>query len=900
MNSWNHRIDRKDVRRLDRDGAAVRPARPRKIRILPALSVLLLAGLGSANITERRENQYLQARTKTRIDEGWKILVGSNPSGAQNTAFSDAGWTTTNVPYDMANALVGTGKGTDPGQKGWFRKHFTVPTGTAGKQVIVQFDGVYHDAVVYINGTQVASQEYGYVSFKADITKYLNLTGDNVLAVWVDNLTVQTSRWYSGSGIFRHVWLITTDPVHVKNWGTAITTAGATAASSTVKINTEVTNETSSSASRTLVTVICDSTGKRIDSVSTPITVAANTTTKFPQSIAITGCNLWSPTNPYVYNAYTKIMNGTTLADDYVTPFGIRDITYSTSGLFINGVNTKMKGICMHQTMVPVGSAVPEQMWARVIKQLQAAGVNSIRTSHCPMEPEFYDLCDKMGMLVMDEWCDKWKTQWAGSYYQDYDNVWQADLTLFLERDRNHPCIYIWSYGNEVDPGSNGSVSQYEFTMSGTIVPFAKAIDASRPYTHAVANGFSADWPGYVKLAQYEDIVGVNYNDGGYATGIADGPNVVWIGTEQYPYGTTWNNCKSRPQVLGEHIWTGMDYLGEVSPMGENSGFLDDCAFRKTWFYYRKAIIGTDPVVKLGVGSTSTSGAWVTPTLSESWNQSGSQNVVAYSNCQSVSLYLNGSLVGTKTYSAGTPSVSQWTVNWASGTLKVVGSNNGTQAAVDSLITVGAASKVVIQSDRTTLYADGDDVANLDVYITDANGNHVWNATNTLTYTVTGNGRSYGIGTGDLTVASNFTGNSHAAYEGRAYIPVQSTTTPGSITVNVTANGLAAGSIALTTVPQPAGGTTSIGGRSAAVPEALSFDLKSGLHSVEMDYQLNQPSPVRISVLLPDGRTVEDFNEGTQSTGAHSWSWAGIPGEHAYFVRLQADGRSTTKMLVVP
>ena len=863
-----------------------------------AIAVVFIATAASANITERRENQYLQSRVKTRIDEGWKILIGSNPSGAQNTAYNDASWTTTNVPYDMADVLVGTGKGTDPGQKGWFRKHFTVPTGTSGKQVVVQFDGVYHDAVVYINGTQVASQEYGYVSFKADITKYLNLTGDNVLAVWVDNLTVQTSRWYSGSGIFRHVWLITTDPVHLTNWGTAITTAGATAASSTVKINTDVTNETSSSASRTLVTVICDSTGKRLDSVSTPITVAANTTTTFSQSIAMTGCNLWSPSNPYVYNAYTEILNGTTLADDYVTPFGIRNITYSTSGLFINGVNTKIKGICMHQTMVPVGSAVPEQMWMRVIKQLQAAGVNSIRTSHCPMEPEFYDLCDKMGMLVMDEWCDKWLNPSSNSYYQDWNNVRQADLTLFLKRDRNHPCIYIWSYGNEVDPGG-GSISQYEYTMSGTIVPVAKAIESSRPYTHAVLNGFSADWPGYVKLAQYEDIVGVNYNDGGYGTGISDGPNVVWMGTEQFPYSTSWSDCMNRPQVLGQHIWTGMDYLGETGPLGENSGFLDDCAFRKTWFYYQKAIYGTDPVVKLGVGNPAGS-AWVTPTLSESWNQSGSQNVVVYSNCQSVSLYLNGTLLGTKS-NLGTPSTSQFTVNWASGTLKVVGSNNGTQVAVDSLITVGAATKVVIQSDRTTLYADGDDVANLDVYITDANGNHVWNATNTLTYTVTGNGRSYGIGTGDLTKAQNFTANSHAAYEGRAYIPVQSTPTPGSITVSVTASGLAAGSIALTTVPQSAaGGTASIEDRSVAVPGDLSFSLKSGLHSVEMDYRLNQASPVRISVLLPDGRIVEDFNEGTQSTGAHSWSWNGMPGQHAYFVRLQADGRSTTRMLVVP
>jgi beta-galactosidase len=290
----------------------------------------------------------------------------------------------------------------------------------------------------------------------------------------------------------------------------------------------------------------------------------------------------------------------------------------------------------------------------------------------------------------------------------------------------------------------------------------------------------------------------------------------------------------------------------------------------------------------------------VTPTLSESWNKSGSQNVVAYSNCQSVSLYLNGTLVGTKTYSAGTPSVSEWTVNWASGTLKVVGSNNGTQVAVDSLITVGAASKLVIESDRTTLYADGDDVANIDVYITDANGKHVWNATNTITYSISGNGRGYGIGTGDLTTASNFTGNSHAAYEGRAYIPVQSTTTPGTITVSLTSSGLTAGSIVLTTIAQPTGATRVLNRTVSGDASAVSFTLKSGLHSVKMDYRLDMESQVRISVFLLSGRMVGDFDEGIKGSGLHSWTCKGITKGNAYFFRLKADGRSITRLMIAP
>jgi hypothetical protein len=220
--------------------------------------------------------------------------------------------------------------------------------------------------------------------------------------------------------------------------------------------------------------------------------------------------------------------------------------------------------------------------------------------------------------------------------------------------------------------------------------------------------------------------------------------------------------------------------------------------------------------------------------------------------------------------------------------------------AVDSLITVGSASKLVIESDRTTLYADGDDVANIDVYITDANGNHVWNATNTITYSVSGNGRGYGIGTGDLTKASNFSGSSHAAYEGRAYLPVQSTTTPGTITVSATASGLTAGSIVLTTIAQPTGGTRVLNRTVSGYASPVSFTLKTGLHSVKMDYRLEKESQIRISVFLPSGRMVGDFDEGIKGSGLHSWTCKGITKGNTYFFRLKADGRSFTRLMIMP
>lgn len=862
-----------------------------------SVAIMVLATVCFGNLTERRENQYLQSRTKVRIDENWKVFAGGDPAGAKDAGFNDASWTNINVPHDMSIALVGKTTDIDPGNKGWYRKHFTLPANAAGKRVTLQFDGVYHWCKIYVNGTQVGAQEYGYVSFQVDITNALKATGDNVIAVWVDNLTQRQSRWYSGTGIFRHVWMTMTDPVHVKNWGTAVTTPGATASKSTVRINTELTNESSSSATRTLRTVICDSTGAPVDSVSSSVTVAAGATTKFSQAIDLSGVKLWSPETPYIYNAYTKLLDGNKVVDDYVTPLGIRDLQFSVAkGMTINGVATKLRGACMHHTMVPTGAVVPEAMWVRVLKELKASGTNSIRTSHNPVSPEFLDLCDRMGILVMDEWCDKWKTWWAGSQYLDWEKVWKADLRLFLERDRNHPSVVLWSFGNEVDQGTNGKMSQYEYDMSGMIVPYGKSIDSSRPYTHGVANGFSGDWAGYAKLAQFEDIVGVNYNDGGYSNMISLAPNALFVGTEQYPYGNSWGNAKNRSQVLGEHIWTGIDYLGEVKPMGEPCGFLDVCSFRKTWFYYRKSIIGSEPVVKIGVGNPSGSGAWAPPILSESWNQSGTPNVVVYTNCQSVDLFLNGTKVGTN---ANPGLTAQFKVAWASGTLKVIGYNAGKQVAVDSIMSTGAPARIVLRSDRSILYADGDDVANIEAYVVDAAGKHIWSATNNLKVTVTGAGRGYGVGTGDLSVTAPYTDNRNA-YEGRAYIPVQSTPTPGTITVSVTSNGLAAGSVTLTTVPQPDKLVTGIHGRHPGQGTQAALSLAYSARGIEMTYDLDRSAQVQLSVFSPAGQKLADLDQGVRSPGSHTTLWTGARRGNAYVIRLQAGNSSTLQKLVAP
>ena len=783
-----------------------------------ALFVSSVAGVAGASMTERLEGKYLKSRIKIRIDEDWKVKSG-NATGAETAAYDDTSWTITNVPHDFSITLV---KPTlnDPGASGWYRKHFTLPAGFAGKKVIVQFDGVYHDSKVYLNGTQVGGQQYGYVSFTCDLTPYLNATGDNVLAVFVDNLTVRNSRWYSGTGIFRHVWLIATDKVYVRNWGTAVTTPTVAVAQSQISVQTDVVNELTTDQTRTLETVIYDEAGSELTKTATPITVAASSTVTTTQSLTLSSVTLWSPSTPVRYYAYSRLLNNAALADDYVTPFGIRELKYTAgSGLTINGVSTKMKGVCLHHTLVPAGAAVADSMWERAIKELKASGANSIRTSHDPYSPEFYDICDQQGMLVMDEFTDKWSqpASAGGVTYENWDANWQKDVKSFIERDRNHPSVVMWSMGNEVYYG--GTIPAYITTTMGQLVPYVHALDkgSSRPVLHACN---VQDAAGYVNLAKIQDnFAGINYGDSIYSRIHQLAANVLIMGTENDPYTIpgslmpTWFSVKDTPYVVGHHIWTAWDYLGEQAPLGSAYGYLDNCIFRKSYFYYQLSQWSDSPMVHVTIGNGSGSGRTMPP-LAEDWNQSSSVDVTTYTNCDSVDLYVNSTKIGTKNLSDFPNMIMVWpSVPWSSGTIKAVGMKGGVQVAVDSINTAGAVAKIVLKPDKTTLYADGEDVSNIEVSLADAADNFIFSATDTVQFTLTGAGRSLGIASGDWSSSEPFKATSRKLYHGKVLIVIQSTMIPGTIGLTVSSGTLPPATLTITTTGVGGtGGSTSTGG----------------------------------------------------------------------------------------
>jgi beta-galactosidase len=761
----------------------------------------LVAGNVHATAIERLDAKYLKSRIKLRIDEGWKVQTG-NVAGAEATGFNDSAWETTSVPHDMSITLVST-TNSDPGAMGWYRKHFTLPKGFAGKKVIVQFDGVYEDSKIYLNGTQIGNQRFGYISFCCDLTPHLNATGDNVLAVFVDNVTSRRSHFYSGTGIYRHVWLIATDKVYIPNWGTAVTTPMVGVAESQIKVQTDVANDLASAQTRNVETTIYNEAGKALQKVSTPITVEANSTNTCVQTLSLSNCKLWSPSTPVRYYAYSRILNNRTPTDDYISPFGIRELKYSaTEGFTLNGVPMKLKGVCVHHDLVPAGAAVPDAMWERAIKELLASGCTDIRTSHNPQAPEFYDYCDQLGMMVMDEFCDKWARTNAGSFYADFDQVWQKDLTGFIERDRNHPSIVIWSLGNEVL--AEGKVPAYIFDTLKYLVPFAKKLDSSRPYTHASVSGWS-DAPGLGRLAEVEDVVGVNYQDFLFPAIHRANPNAILVGTEQDPYlarssgGPTWYEVRSNNFTIGHHLWTGVDYLGESrNSLGGTSGFLDNCIFRKSWFYYMQSQWGDKPMVHIAIGDGAGRGG--ANNLAENWNQTGPVNVVTYNNCQTVDLYVNSTKIGTKKASDfAKTGIMQWTnVPWEAGMIKAIGMKDGKEVAVDSIKTAGAPAKLLLKPDRTTLYADGNDVSCIEVDIVDADKNPIFAANNTVQFTMTGPGRNIGIASGDFMNNGPFKATSRKAHHGKALIVIQSSLVPGTIHLTVNSPGLTPATLTLT------------------------------------------------------------------------------------------------------
>jgi len=501
-------------------------------------------------------------------DSGWRFLLGDR-DGAEARQFADGSWRTVNLPHDWSiegapdkDNPTGSGGGFFPAGTGWYRKTFTPPREWKGKRVSVEFDGVYKDATVYLNGSKLGTHPYGYTSFSFDLTPNLDFSGANVLAVRVDNSAQPNSRWYSGSGIYRHVRVVVTDSTHVAHWGVFVTTPEVSGSSAKISLRTRVLNESAEPAGVTVRTIIMDRDGKPAGRAESTLTIAPGKDNEASDTIMVAKPALWSPDSPTLYRAVTQVLKNGKVADEVVTPFGIRSLSWSAEkGLLLNGQSIKLTGGSVHHDNGPLGAAAFDRAEERKVQLLKAAGHNAVRTAHNPPSPAFLDACDRLGLLVLDEPFDTWKASKAKfDYGRDFDEWWQRDISAMVLRDRNHPSIVIWGIGNEIP--------ELEVEQGGAIgkqlADQVRSLDTTRPLTLA--------FPGSTTTANAEavfsllDITGYNYNIlPTYAADHHELPKRIMLTTESFPAKAfpLWEISHDNPFVLGDLTWTSMDYLGE-------------------------------------------------------------------------------------------------------------------------------------------------------------------------------------------------------------------------------------------------------------------------------------------------------------------------------------------------
>ena len=501
-------------------------------------------------------------------DSGWRFMLG-DPSGAEAPTFADGAWRTVDLPHDWsiegrpeASNLTGAGGGFFPAGVGWYRKTFSAPVDWRGRRVSVEFDGVYKDATVYLNGHKLGTHPYGYTSFAFDLTADLNFAGSNVLAVRVDNSAQPNSRWYSGSGIYRHVRVVVTDPTHVAHWGVFVTTPKVSDDSATVSIQTKVQNESEGSTGVTVETGVYDSAGHKAGTAESTLTIAAGKEVEGAQTIAVANPALWSPASPALYRAVSVIRREGRVVDQVVTPFGIRSLSWSAeTGLVLNGKPVKLAGGSVHHDDGPLGSAAFDRAEERRVELLKAAGYNAVRTAHNPPSPAFLDACDRLGLLVLDEPFDTWKANKVKfDYGLDFDEWWQRDISSMVLRDRNHPSIVIWGIGNEIP--------ELEVERGGAVgkqlADEVRSLDSTRPLTLAFPG--TTTTPNAEAVFSQLDITGYNYNlIPTYAADHSQLPKRMMLTTESLPSKAfpLWQISHDNSFVIGDLTWTAMDYLGE-------------------------------------------------------------------------------------------------------------------------------------------------------------------------------------------------------------------------------------------------------------------------------------------------------------------------------------------------
>ncbi len=766
-----------------------------------------------------------QERIRESFNSGWRFSHG-DIKNAQEVNFNDSEWRSLDLPHDWAIEGPFTeevnykgGYLPYPGVA-WYRKSFKVPPET--KNLMIECDGIMRDSKIWLNGKYIGGWPYGYTSFSIDLTDHIDRGSDNVIAIRVENQD-NSSRWYPGSGIYRNVWLSYTNSIHISHWGTYITTPVITEELAEVQVKSLVNNSESIIASVEISTAIYDSNGELCAKVhGGEISIEAEQQTEIIQELSIPSPKLWSVDSPHLYKAVTSVIFEGELVDTYETPFGVRYFHFdSDKGFFLNGMHLKLKGVNLHHDLGPLGAAVNRRATARQLEIMKEMGVNAIRCAHNPPSPEQLDLCDELGILVIDETFDEWSVSKHGvpnSYNIWFDEWAEKDTRALIKRDRNHPSVIMWSIGNEIPDLDTETGKKHAKLLSD----ICREMDPTRPVNAGVHLSTEFD----AELEKCFDVFGMNYWQDRYEKMHAAYPNLPLLSTESsatlstrgayhFPVEEIYSGyiheskqitsydlvntgfgalpdvefaLQQAPWMAGQFVWSGFDYHGEPDPYEQGYfpahssyfGIVDMCGFKKDRFYLYQSQWTDDPMIHL------------LPT----WNWEGREGeltpVYIYSNCDEVELFVNEKSMGRKQKEEGIYRYVWDEVIYQPGAIKAVGYGTEGEVIADKEIrTAGPPAKIGLEADRTIIQSDGQDLVFVTVKILDENGNICPKADNLVHFSIEGEGILECVGNGDPTCIESYQASERSAFFGLCLLVVRSTGNSGEIKISAQSKGMA-------------------------------------------------------------------------------------------------------------
>ncbi len=794
------------------------------------LLLIIVALLG--NTTGRAQSIRLL------FNDGWIFHKGDVPNGEKPTVDA-ADWKPIDLPHDWSiegpfDEKWASATAYLPGGIGWYRKTFDVAPNLRSKQLSLYFDGVYKNSEVWLNGHYLGKRPNGFTPFQYEITPYLAKTGKNVVAVKADHSQFADSRWYTGSGIYRNVYLVATDPIHVDLWGIRFVTPEVTAQRATANVTVSVANQSGATKPVLVRAQLLDANGKAVANAQQPVSVAAGKKADASLSFTVANPSLWSTEHPDLYKLVVTLSANGKPVDNLSENVGFRHFRFDKDrGFFLNGKNMKLKGVCIHDDAGALGVAVPEEVWVRRLKTLQDVGCNSLRLSHNPHADYLYDLADKMGFLVMDEAFDEWevgKNKWIKGWnvgkpgndgsYSDFKEWANRDVADMVLRSRNRPSIIFWSIGNEIDypndpythevlnTGRNPQIYGKGYTpghpaasrlgeLAKQLVAVVKQYDTTRPVTAALAGVVMSNEVGFPEAL---DVVGYNYQEYRYPDDHKKYPNRVIYGSENGMAYSAWAAVADNDYIAGQYLWTGIDYLGEARTWpskGNQAGLIDLAGFRKPEFYFRQSLWTDTPMIYMATAPVSTTASTANPAfnrrnLAASWTykEGDSVRVSCFTNCEEADLLLNGKSLGKKQLATTPEHVLTWTVAYRPGDLSVRGYKNGKESAQYALKTAGDAHSIDAKADLTSFDKTKKQVSHIEISVLDKNGVPVYKADSELTVRVDGPAKLIGLENGSTTSHEDYKGDKQKVFKGRLLAYIQSEQKAGPVKVTITASGL--------------------------------------------------------------------------------------------------------------